>query len=153
MLLKNMMEIKAKDLVTATPSTSINDAMDMLIKNNIGCLPVIGEKGELIGILSERDVLLKVHQAKEQYPSLKVGDIMTSDPIAGKLDDDISSIARTMEEKGIRHMPVIRDEHVIGLISLWEIYKTKMKNAEHENRHLSSMLHGRDKTGDYDDHY
>jgi signal-transduction protein with cAMP-binding, CBS, and nucleotidyltransferase domain len=55
-----------------------------------------------------------------------------------------------MEQHNIRHLPIVEDRKVTGLISLWEIYKTRLQNMEVENRQLTHMLHGRDKTGDYE---
>lgn len=153
MLLKHMVVAKKKSVVTAHTDTSINKAMELMLKNNIGCLPVTDKDGKLLGIVSERDVLSRINKAKDKYTELKVGDIMTTKLIKGTAEDDISHIAEIMEKNKIRHLPIVKDEKVTGLVSLWEIYRTRMNNMEVENRQLTHMLSSRDKTGIYDDHY
>jgi len=150
MLLRNIMEAKHKVVISANPSTKLNDAVNLLVTNNIGCLPVLDDDEKLIGIISERDILNMVNQEISQLAEKTVGDIMTKKLIKGSPEDNLSKIAEIMEENKIRHLPIVKGEKVIGLISLWEIYRAKMQNMETENRTLSHMLHGRDKTGDYD---
>ena len=152
MLLKNMMQAKHKVIISVKPSTPINEALDMLTNNNIGCLPVLDENGKITGIISERDILLKINEAVGDFPGLTVADIMTTKVIMGSPDDDLSKITEIMEDNKIRHLPIVREEKLIGLISLWEIYKTRLQNMEAENRHLANMLFQRDKTGEYDFH-
>jgi len=150
MLLKNMMDEKHKNVISAKPSMTTREAVELLVSNNIGCLPVLDEDESLIGILSERDIMTKVNEAINQLPSLTVENIMTKKPICGSPDDSLTTIAEIMEKNSIRHLPIVRDDKVIGLVSLWEIYRTRMINMEQENRTLSHMLDGRDKSGDYD---
>jgi CBS domain-containing protein len=150
MLLKNIMQKKHKKVIFGRPSTPINEVMDLLIENNIGCLPILGEDDSLTGIVSERDVLSRVNSAKGEYINLTAGDIMTTELIMGSPDENLSDIAGIMEKHKIRHLPIVEDKKVIGLISLWEIYKTRLDNMVVENRQLTHMLHSRDKTGEYE---
>jgi len=150
MLLRNIMDSKHKMVISANPSTTLNDAVNLLVTNNIGCLPVFDNNEKLIGIISERDILTKVNEAMAKLPNMTVGDIMTRKLIKGSPEDNLSTIAEIMEENKIRHLPIVKNEKVIGLVSLWEIYRARMQNMEHENRTLTQMLDSRDKTGDYD---
>ena len=151
MLVKALLEGKPRRLITASPSTSIDEAMDLLISNSIGCLPVL-EDDKLIGIISDQDIFKKVHQTKGEYHSLKVQDVMTVDLIIGLPDDEISYIVGLMGKNWIRHIPIIEGEKLIGLVSQRDIVKKQTENIEVENRYLKMYTEGmsrRDKSGDY----
>ena len=151
MLVKTLLESKPRRLITASPSTSIDEAMDLLISNSIGCLPVL-EDDKLTGIISDQDIFKKIHQTKGEYHSLKVQDVMTVDLIIGLPDDEISYIVGLMGKNWIRHVPIIEGEKLIGLVSQRDIVKKQTENIEVENRYLKMYtegMHRRDKSGDY----
>lgn len=149
MRVANLLEHKSKTIVSASPSTSIDEAMDLLISNKIGCLPVVDDSGELIGIISDKDIFKKIHQTKGEYHSLKVEDVMSAELIVGLPDDDIAYIAGVMDKNWIRHVPIVEGKRVIGLISLRDIIREQAKNIEIENRYLDLYLGmRRDKSGD-----
>ena len=150
MLVKTLLESKPRRLIIASPSTSIDEAMDLLISNSISCLPVL-EGDKLIGIISDQDIFKKVHQTKGEYHSLKVEDVMTVDLIVGLLDDEISYIVGLMGKNWIRHVPIVEGEKLIGLVSQRDIVKKQTENIEVENRYLKMYtegMHRRDKSGD-----
>ena len=151
MLVKTLLESKPKEIVTAGPSTSIDDAMDLLISKGIGCLPVVDDTSKLVGILSDKDIFKKIHETKGDYHQLKVEDVMSTELIIGLPDDDITYIAGVMDQNWIRHIPVLDGEELIGLVSLRDIIKTQTKNVHIENRYLNlymEMSERRDKSGD-----
>jgi CBS domain-containing protein len=148
MLVKALLEAKPKNVITATAETTIEDAMEMLIKNKIGCLPVIDANQKLIGIISDKDIFEKVHETKGQYQKLTVQDLMKTELIVGLLDDDINYIAGIMEKNWIRHVPIVDGDNVIGMVSLRDIHRNYVRSKEVENRYLMDMLEKRDKSGD-----
>lgn len=149
MRIATLLEHKSKTIVTASPSISIDEAMDLLINNKIGCLPVVDDGGKLIGIVSDKDIFKRIHQTKGDYHSLKVQDVMATDLIIGLPDDDIAYIAGVMDKNWIRHVPIVEGERVIGLVSLRDIVKAQAKNIEIENRYLDLYLGmRRDKSGE-----
>ena len=152
MLVKNLLESKPKEVVSAAPDTSLEDAMNVLIQNNIGCLPILDDSGELVGIVSDKDIFRKVHETRGQYHSLSVADVMSTNLIVGLPDDDISYIAGIMRKNWIRHVPIVEEGEVVGLVSLRDILKTTSKTTEVENRYLKMYmdgLHSRDRSADY----
>lgn len=151
MLVKALLESKPKEIITAKPSTSIDEAMNLLISKGIGCLPVINDNGKLVGILSDKDIFKKVHETKGDYHKLIVEDVMSSDLIIGLPDDDITYIAGVMDKNWIRHIPIVDGDNFIGLVSLRDVIKTQTKNINIENRYLNlymDQLERRDKSGD-----
>jgi CBS domain-containing protein len=151
MLVKTMLESKPKELVTTKPSTKIDEAMDLLISKNIGCLPVLDDGGKLIGIVSDKDIFKKIHETHGDYHSLSVKDVMSDAIIVGLPDDDISYIAGLMGKNWIRHVPIVENDQLIGLVSQRDIIKTQAKKAEIENRYLKLYLNemnGPSRSGD-----
>ncbi|MEA3297862.1 MAG: CBS domain-containing protein [candidate division Zixibacteria bacterium] len=149
MLVKALLKNKPREVVTANSSTLIDEAMELLISNKIGCLPVVEDSGKLIGIISDKDIFKKVHETKGDFHSLKVSDIMATDLIIGLPDDEINYIAGVMDKNWIRHVPIVDGERVIGLISLRDIVKEQAKKMEIENRYLDLYMNMRkDKSGD-----
>lgn len=148
MQVKTLLESKPKQIVSSNPLTSIDEAMGLLITNNIGCLPVVDDENMLVGILSDKDIFARIYQTKGNYQSLKVEDVMTTNLIVGLPSDDVEYIAGVMEKNSIRHVPIVDGEQLIGLISLRDIVRTQTVAREVENRYLMDMLEKRDKSGD-----
>jgi CBS domain-containing protein len=151
MRVRNLLSEKPRDVITATPATTVDEAMEMLIRHNIGCLPVVDETGKLVGIVSDKDIFKKVHETKGNYHSLTVNDIMTAELVIGLLDDELTEVAGIMDEKWIRHVPILDGEQIVGIISQRDIISTQAKHMEFENRYLNlymDSLHRRDKSGD-----
>lgn len=148
MQVKTLLESKPKQIVSSNPLTSIDEAMGLLITNNIGCLPVVDDEDMLVGILSDKDIFARIYQTKGNYQSLKVEDVMTTNLIVGLPSDDVEYIAGVMEKNSIRHVPIVDGEQLIGLISLRDIVRTQTVAREVENRYLMDMLEKRDKSGD-----
>lgn len=149
MLVRTLLDSRKRDVITATRSTSVDDAMDLLITNNIGCLPVMDDKGKLAGIVSDKDIFRKIHQTKGDYHSLTIKDVMTTELIVGLPEDNITYIAGVMNKNWVRHIPIVDGEDLIGLVSLRDIIKTQTQDAEIENRYLKlymGSLGSRDKS-------
>ncbi len=151
MLVKTLLENKPGELINIKPETSLDEAMELMLEKNIGCLLVLGSDKYLEGILSDRDIFKSVHKTKGDYHSLKVKDIMTVAVIAGKLTDEVSNIAWVMQKNYIRHIPIVDDNSVVGLVSQRDILKYEIERQELDNRYLQQHMdgiHTRDRSAD-----
>jgi len=142
MLVKAFLEQKPREIVTTTSDTSVEEAMDLLIANKIGCLPVQEADGKLIGIISDKDIFKKVHETKGKFSNLTVGDVMTQDLIVGLPTDDVNYIANVMDKNWIRHIPIVEGDHLVGLISEGDVMRIQMDHINFENRYLNLYLGG-----------
>ena len=152
MLVRTLLKEKRRDLITIEPGKPVDSAMETLIANNIGCLPVIDESGKLSGIVSDKDIFRKIHETKGEYHNLHVEDVMTTAVIVGLPDDDVSYIAGVMTKNWIRHVPILEGENLIGLVSLRDIIRVQAEKKEVENRYMKLYLEGlhtRDKSADF----
>ena len=151
MLAKQLLEKLDRKIITASPETSISKAMDMLIDNRIGCLPVLDDRERLVGIISDKDIFRTIHRTKGQYHDLLVRDLMKVELIIGEPEDDLNYIAGLMEKNWIRHVPIVVGEKLVGLISQRDIVRNETSYTKIENRYLRLYmddLHNRDRSSD-----
>ena len=142
MLVKELLKSKNRDVITAVPSMTVAKAMDLLISNQISCLPVIAESGELQGIVSDRDIFRAVHKDNRALTRLTVGELMTTELMIGVPDDEIKYIAGVMTQNRIRHVPIVEDDNLVGLISVGDVVKAHIDEVEVENRYLKTYIAG-----------
>jgi len=151
MLVKNILAEKSGELITASPGTSLDEGMKLLIEHGIACLLVTDDNEKLVGIVSDRDIFKKVYETKGEYHKLRLEDIMTSALIVGLPTDKIANIAWIMEKNYIRHIPIVEGDKLIGIVSERDIIKHQTDKIEIENRYLTTYMediHHRDMSGD-----
>jgi len=136
MIVRKLLEEKTRQIVTATDATMIDEAMDKMVSHDICCLPVLDDTGKLCGIVSDRDILRKIHATKGEYHQLTLTDVMSRNVVVGVPDDDIDYIAGIMYKNKIRHVPIVEGGQMVGVISLRDINRTLVKNTKIENRYL-----------------
>ena len=142
MLVKTVIQNGPKPVITAKPETTIDQAMELLIQNNIGCLPVVEGSGRLVGIVTDKDIFKKIHETSGDYHKFRVCDLMKTDLIVGLPEDDLDYIAGLMSNNWIRHVPIVDQDRVIGLISSRDIIKADHTRTKIENRYLKLYLEG-----------
>lgn len=113
-------DIMTKSLVTLSPKDTVSYAANLMKKHNIGSLPVCdGEK--VIGIITDRDITLRAVAGEKDANTQTVREIMSSNPVLGKPDMDISDAGRIMSERQIRRMPVVQNDSIVGMLSLGDL--------------------------------
>lgn len=125
-------------VVTVSPSATVRDLVGLLRDNNIGAV-VVSEDGESVdAIVSERDIVR--HLANGPVLDLKVADIMTRDVRTVGPDDTIDATRQLMTEHRIRHLPVVIDGKLHGLVSIGDIVKSHIAQVEYERDQLDSYI-------------
>ncbi len=119
---RNILQKKGNAVFSVSPDSSVYDALETLENKNLGGLVVV-ENGKLIGIFTERDyarkVILKGRSSKETL----VRDIMSSHPIYVTPDSTVSDCMQLMSDKFIRHLPVLENDQLIGVISIGDLVR------------------------------
>ena len=141
MKVKEILQTKTKDILTTTRTESVVTAMEQLLSNKISCLPVVDGK-RLIGIISDKDIFRAVYENRKTFEEFKVEDLMTTDLIVGVEDDDIEYISNLITNNKIRHIPIVENDSLIGLISIGDVVKAKEKHIKTENRFLKQYIDG-----------
>ena len=133
---------KGDDIYTATPHTTVKEIVSELTRLRVGALVVVDSTNEPIGIVSERDI---IHGADIKgsgvFESL-VEDIMTPNPKTCSPNDKIEAVAKRMTEGHFRHMPVIEDGKLCGLISIRDVARHRMLEIEYENLKMKQAIVG-----------
>ncbi|MEE8577432.1 MAG: CBS domain-containing protein [candidate division Zixibacteria bacterium] len=142
MTVRELLKTKSSQIVTTSPKESVKAAMSLLIERKISCLPVVDEGARLIGIISDKDIFVKLYETEGNFKDCTVGEIMSSDLIIGLPDDEVSYVAGLMTNNRIRHIPVLEADKLIGLVSVGDVVKTQMENIKVENRYLKSYIEG-----------
>ena len=115
---------KGARVVTVQPEQTIRQALGVLAQHNIGALVVVDPEARPVGILSERDVVRAAARDEDVF-GRKVSELMTRDVIVGVPQDDLDSVGRTMVERRIRHLPVVEQGRLVGIISIGDVVKAQ----------------------------
>jgi CBS domain-containing protein len=122
MNIQSILAKKGNNVVTIRPQQTIRDAIAMFITNNIGSLVVINTIGQPIGIISERDIIRMAVTNEAIFP-LPVSALMSREMVIGVPHDDLEAVAHTMTEKRIRHVPVVDQGKLVGIVSIGDVVK------------------------------
>ncbi|WNJ98954.1 CBS domain-containing protein [Thalassospiraceae bacterium LMO-JJ14] len=124
MQIRDILRIKKTTLAATLPDASIKVAIDLLSEHNIGALPVCDASNKVVGILSERDIVRWLSKNLLNFENVQVSGLMTSDVVTCTEDFDLVDVMTMMDKNGIRHMPVVSDDKLIGMVSSRDILHT-----------------------------
>ncbi len=152
MRVRDILQRKGSHVVTIGVGKSVHDAICRLNEHAIGALVVVGQDGEVAGIITERDVLRECGErcvrlteppAREEAPCAAfVRDIMSKDVVIGVPDDDLDYVMGIMTKNRIRHLPILDDGKLVGMISIGDVVNAHLKETEFENRSLKDYIRG-----------
>lgn len=152
MLIKDIIHEKGAKVVTIEVGQTIHKAINRLNEHRIGALVVMEANGEIAGIITERDVLQVCGQSCDRLnqsgsladsvcPSL-VEDAMTKDLVIGVPSDDLNYAMGVMTKNRIRHLPIMDDGRLVGIISIGDLVNAHFEEKVFENRTLRDYIHG-----------
>jgi CBS domain-containing protein len=140
MLVRDCLKRKDRALVTVGPDVLVPEAMNLLLSNRISCLPVVNSDRQLIGILSDKDIFKRAFEDPHGFTDASVSELMTTEVIVGVPDDTMDYVGGVMTKNRIRHIPVLDNSEVIGMISVGDIVSSQLTNFEIENRYLRQYI-------------
>ena len=130
MNVKTILAAKGGDVISIEPTADLSAAAKLLSKHRIGAVVICGAGGRLAGILSERDIVRAVAEHGASALALPVGQVMTRNVITCGENDSISDLMERMTERKFRHMPVLKAERLIGVISIGDVVKSRVQEIE-----------------------
>ncbi|QCW50357.1 CBS domain-containing protein [Nocardioides dongxiaopingii] len=141
MRIGEILEAKASHaIVTITPQAGVRELLALLAEHNIGALVVSADGASLDGIVSERDVVRHLH-ADGTVVNNTVAAIMTSEVETCGPDDDLDQVMTTMTSRRFRHVPVVDDGRLVGIVSIGDVVKHKIGQLQFERDQLDSYVH------------
>jgi len=140
MLVAHILNEKGRDVVSIRPEATLQDAAAVLTRHRIGALIVRGESGTLLGIISERDIVRAVAEHGQAALDLAVSTRMTADVAVCDESSTIAEIMETMTRYRFRHLPVIRDGKISGIISIGDVVKSRIDETLRETEALKEYI-------------
>lgn len=142
MTLRNILHVKGKKVFTTVPTASLEHAVRAMVEHNCGSLVVCVEEDEeqMVGIITERDILRWIASTKQQLSQITVEEVMTKSVITGTSDSMIPEIMGLMTDHRIRHLPIVEEGRLIGLISIGDVVKAQHDELSAENHYLKEYI-------------
>lgn len=142
MKVNDLLAKKSSAIQSTTPTTTLLDAIGKLNEHNIGALLVL-DKENLAGIITERDVLHASGKHEGKIDQLKVEDFMSKDLITCSKNESVEDVMGLMTMNRIRHLPILEDDKLVGIISIGDVVKAVLKKTKAEADDLKEYIHGR----------
>ena len=139
MKIREILQKKGHEVVTVSPDHSVMEAVRMLVRHNIGGL-VVMQGDRPAGIITERDVLRLTAEASPSLESVKVGAVMTRELITAGPDDDLHQSMGVMTERRVRHLPVLEEERLVGIVSIGDLVKASIEEKEYLISQLENYI-------------
>lgn len=143
MKVKDILKEKGTEVATIGTEKTVYDAVKSLVEKNIGSLLVLDEKGGIVGIITERDILKECDRRFELLKQIKVKDAMTKNLIVASPEDELDYVEDIMTQNRMRHVPIISGKKLEGLISIGDIIKVQRGECKVENRYLKDYISGK----------
>lgn len=140
---KDILAEKGTRVVTIHMKNMLVDVMSLFFANRIGSLVVVDKNDKILGIVAPNDVLKAVHSYPETVTSMTVSEVMTEDVIVGMPEDDVDQLMAIMTENRIRHIPIIEDGKLVGLVSIGDAVKALLTVQDVEIRYLKEFIEGK----------
>lgn len=144
MRISDVLRSKGSNVATVTETTTVIGLLAELATHNIGAMVVVGQDGvgssNVVGIVSERDVVRQLHQHGADLLRLHVRDIMSSVVVTCSPDDAIDDLSALMTNNRVRHVPVLDDGRLAGIVSIGDVVKNRMEELQAEHEHLQAYI-------------
>jgi CBS domain-containing protein len=146
MVLRDILRRKGSKVHSISPDATLDEVIHKLVENNCGSLVVCAASsdgdaaGTLAGIITERDILRTCATRGQALDQIRVRDVMSSDLQTGTPDDSIEETMGLMTERRIRHLPILQDGRLAGIISIGDVVKAHYDEVTMENHYLKSYI-------------
>lgn len=132
--------IAGQELSVISKDQSVFEAASLMTEKNIGAVPVV-EGNRVVGIFSERDIMKRVVARSLDPQKTRVEEVMSTELIVGSPDEDIVQIESKMKLAGIRHLPIIQEDQLIGILSLRDLLQAEMDEKDEEIKIMTAYIH------------
>ena len=139
MRISDVLRGKGETVATVTPETSVAGLLTELSSRNIGAMVVVSSDG-LLGIVSERDVVRALREMGAELLGRPVSEIMTTLVATCSPEDSVDSLSVLMTTNRVRHVPVVVDGRLAGIVSIGDVVKTRMEELEREQQQLQAYI-------------
>ena len=139
MKVRSISKNKGKPVIGIAPDQPLSAAVGLMVKNRFGSL-VVTENDQLIGIITERDLMRVLHEKSALWSPVTVADAMTPNPVVCHPDNTLEEVMEMMVSNNIRHLPVLYDDKLTGMLSITDIVEELLNKAHFENKLLKNYI-------------
>jgi len=142
MMISDVLARKGSGTVTVAPAATVPELLAVLAEHRIGAAVVTQDGDTVAGIVSERDVVRRMHAVGADLLAQTVGDLMTSQVHACAPGDAVDAVLGVMTERRVRHLPVLADGALVGLVSIGDLVKHRIDELQVERDQLTAYISG-----------
>jgi len=139
MRIADVLRTKGSAVATIAPDVPVAELLRKLAEHNVGAIVVVGQSG-VAGIVSERDVVRRLHEVGADLLSSPVSAIMTADVFTCSPSDTVDSLTVVMTERRFRHVPVLSDGQLVGIVSIGDVVKSRIGQLEQSQDQLQAYI-------------
>ena len=139
MQVREILRVKGSALYTIAPEGRAVDAVKTMAERNMGSLVVVSD-GDMVGLVTFREILQALHRGKGALGEVKIADIMLGTPVTTTPEMELNDLRRTMLESGARYLPVMEKNRLVGVISFRDVAKAVLEEQDFENRMLKGYI-------------
>ena len=143
MLIEDILRHKGSRVISIAPHSELAAAIELMAHEQVGALVVLDDSDRVLGIVSERDIVLATAKAGKLALSLPVHGVMTRSSPHADPRDTVADAMRVMTTNRTRHLPVTHGGHVVGLVSIGDVVKSRLQEKIEENAVLQDMARAR----------
>ena len=140
MTIARILADKGRDVVTTQPHRTLAEVAEVLVTKNIGAVVIVDDQGRIIGILSERDIVRVLTKRGTAVFNDAVSMHMTTNVLTTREDESVYVAMDRMTNERSRHLPVIRDERLVGLVSIGDMVKHRLAECEYEHKAMRDYI-------------
>jgi CBS domain-containing protein len=140
MIVKNILAGRHGDVVTIEPTADLTAAIKLLAERRIGAVVILGANHRIVGILSERDIVRALAEHGSTALSERVSQVMTRDVKTCTENDTVGDLMGHMTTGKFRHMPVVEQDKLIGIVSIGDVVKNRVEEMQHEAETLRGYI-------------
>ncbi len=140
MYIGQILDLKGRKVITLSPQATVSEAAELLATHNAGITVITGEDGAIQGVISERDIARGVVRFGSELLAMLVKDVMTTNVVMCPKETSVSDILLLMTTHEIRHIPILDDDGLAGVISMRDVVDCRLGELESENESLRQLL-------------
>ncbi len=136
----HILNLKGWHVITLAPGSTISDAAALLAKENIGIAVIVDNDTAILGVISERDIVRGFTRHGARILDMPVEELMSTDIITCAPETSVGDVLQLMASNEIRHIPIVQDEKIVGVVSMRDVVDTRLGELETENESLRQLL-------------
>ena len=137
----SILKVKGQETWSVAPDATVYDSIALMARKDVGAVLVISE-GKLVGIISERDYARKIILEGRSSRVTRVSDVMTPDPVTARPENTVEECMTIMTQYRIRHLPVLDQENLVGIVSIGDLVKATIAEQAHTIDQLQTYIGG-----------